>query len=495
MLLICSLATTAFAAGETGSITIKGVAVNGNAAVYSYTAYQMLELESYNAESKAYSYTIKDGWADFFAMDEVKAYFTVDENGYVKWNGPANETEEAAKGRAAAVSKLALAYAKDEGMTGLTDFLIVSGTVKDDKADIKLSGLDLGYYLVDSSAGALCGLTTTDPAAEIDAKNGVPTMNKAVHEDSAAADSWAKENDADIGQTVKYKGTITVQAGAENYVYHDKMSDGLAFTGVTSVTVGNTALEKDTDYKVITAPTDGCTFGCTFEVKFLESFYGKVEPGDEVVINYEAKLTADAVIGGTGNKNEAWLEYGDDKETTHDTTTTKTYGFDLVKTNTDKKLIPGAWFEIYETAEGGTPIQFVADGVEDGHNVYRVATADEIADADVTKHTNLEVVDGCIRIVGLDGDTYYLKETKAPDGYNILKNRKPIELNAVNYVTVNSDNTAADNTGFQVENKTGTELPETGATGIKIFIGVGMFTVIASGLLLVTKKRMSMIED
>ena len=32
-------------------------------------------------------------------------------------------------------------------------------------------GLELGYYLIDSTMGALCGLTTTNPDASINAKN------------------------------------------------------------------------------------------------------------------------------------------------------------------------------------------------------------------------------------------------------------------------------------------------------------------------------------
>ena len=44
-------------------------------------------------------------------------------------------------------------------------------------------------------------------------------------------------------------------------------------------------------------------------------------------------------------------------------------------------------------------------------------------------------------------------------------------------------------------NKTGTMLPETGAEGTFLFITLGMFTVLATGVLLVTKKRMSMIQE
>lgn len=45
---------------------------------------------------------------------------------------------------------------------------------------VTYSGLDLGYYLVDSSMGTLCALTTTNPTVEINEKNTAPTVEKKV---------------------------------------------------------------------------------------------------------------------------------------------------------------------------------------------------------------------------------------------------------------------------------------------------------------------------
>ena len=44
-------------------------------------------------------------------------------------------------------------------------------------------------------------------------------------------------------------------------------------------------------------------------------------------------------------------------------------------------------------------------------------------------------------------------------------------------------------------NKTGTMLPETGGIGTVLFIAFGTLVVLGTGVLLVTKKRMSMIEE
>lgn len=48
--------------------------------------------------------------------------------------------------------------------------------------------------------------------------------------------------------------------------------------------------------------------------------------------------------------------------------------------------------------------------------------------------------------------------------------------------------------GVQVENKTGNKLPETGGTGTVLFVVIGAVVVVGAGVLLVTKKRMNMIQ-
>ena len=58
-------------------------------------------------------------------------------------------------------------------------------------------------------------------------------------------------------------------------------------------------------------------------------------------------------------------------------------------------------------------------------------------------------------------------------------------------VTYNKTSTGT----VKVENKTGAELPSTGGIGTTIFYVVGGLLVVAAGVLLVTRKRMSKSED
>ena len=215
-----ALATTAFAAGTNGSITISNP-VDGQ----TYNAYLMFELESYNTDAGAYSYKITSDWREFVTTGAGKDYFAVDGQDYVTLKDGvtvANDSEAAAT-----IAKAAVAYAASKGLTPAATF--------PKGGSYTVSGLTLGYYVIDSTLGTLCGLTTTKPSATIREKNQTPTNEKTVEEDSNHV--YGDKNDADIGQAVNFKSTITAQAGAENYVFHDKMSAGLTYGSVTSVTL------------------------------------------------------------------------------------------------------------------------------------------------------------------------------------------------------------------------------------------------------------------
>ena len=235
-------------------------------------------------------------------------------------------------------------------------------------------------------------------------------------------------------------------------------------------------------YTVVTA---GLTDGCTFEVRFTQEFCDHLKTNDKVIVYYEAMLNRNAIVAADGNPNEAALEYGEHNKTTADMTTTKTYGFDLVKTDSQNKLIDGAEFRIYDAATGGNEVKVVLmdDGV-----TYRRARADE-------EGVSIKVKDGQVRIVGFDNGTYYLEETKSPEGYNQLTARQSFTIADGNLDAVFNDGIFSTGSGVHVVNKTGSMLPETGGMGTTLFITIGAMMVMAAGCLLVTKKRMSMIED
>jgi len=488
--LVLSMAAVPAFADETGSITINNVPTAEDDDGTIYNIYRLLDLPTYNLADGKYSYVINDSWVNFFkegtgALD----YVSVENGKYVTWSNAKDDEDTVGK-----FAQLALAYAKEAGINPTASSKNGDMTVTTDSQTKVTSGkftnLPLGYYLVDSNVGALCGLTTTNPNASINAKNGRPTIDKQVQEDSTK--SYGYINTADIGQLVYYQITINVHAGAQNYVLHDMMADGLTFKEidrVEHVVPGTGTHEADPDMYTVT--TTGLADDCDFEISFTDEFYENVKANDKIIIYYHAMLNRNAVIAEAGNPNEAVLTFGEPTitdgkfESNRSTTTTYTYAFDLVKTDSQNVLLDGAEFKIYDAAEGGNEIAVVLmdDGV-----TYRRARADETG-------TTIIVKDGKVRIVGFDNGTYYLEETKEPQGYNKLTSRQSFTISDSNRDAIFNGDIFSTGSGVHVVNKTGTILPETGGFGTTMFILIGGLAVLAAGVLLFVNKRMSQIAE
>lgn len=482
--------TSGTSAKNDGKITITNAVPK-----QTYTIYRILELESFSdktAENSGnYAYKATSKWKEFVESETGKTYLETDGSGYVTWVKNADP---------AAFAKEALAYAKNstKPIAAEESKNAPDATVGSTTSTVTFENLGLGYYLVDSSVGALCSLDTTAKEVEIQEKNGVPSVEKKVQEDSTS--KWESSNTADIGQTVNFQTTITAQAGAQNYVLHDKMSEGLTFDKIDSVKVGDTPLVANTDYVTERENTgDGCTFHITFTSTYCES----IKTETIITVTYSATLNKDATIAGDGNKNETWLKYGESSQTTHETTTTKTYEIPVYKfTNTKdtngnitKKPLLNAKFTLTKESEP-TAIKLVKVSNADDSNpydVYRVAmnsdTTGVINNGEITTPST-----GKFKIQGLDADTYYLTETKQPDGYNLLKESIKIKIDedgAITYATKSATNLDPMSSGnIEVENKTGSILPSTGGMGTTLFYIFGAILVIGSGVVLITKKRM-----
>ena len=460
MVMVFALATTAYAEGETGSITINDAVVG-----QTYTIYQILDLESYNASVNAYAYKATTAWNTFINSDAIKGtYVEVDAQGYVTWKGSAD---------AAAFAKAAQKYAKDNSIAN-------QGSVTATTTTVSFTGLDLGYYLVDTTLGTLCALDTTNPNVVMEEKNEVPTNVKTVEEDSTG--NYGEKNDADIGQTVNFKSTVTAQAGAENYVFHDTMSAGLTYTGVTGITLNDVAVDTNS-YTVVTT---GLTDGCTFEVRFMQAFCDTLKANDQIVISYTATLNENAVIAGAGNPNTSKVSYGDSSNTkTTPDSQTKTYTWDVdvfkyTMNGETEKALADAKFTLSKNSDGSNPIALVSEG----NNVYRVAKTGETGT--VTEVTTDAT--GKFTIKGLDADTYYLTETAAPAGYNKLAG--PVTIVIGENGVVNGTTEAPQGVDeVKVLNQSGTELPSTGGIGTTIFYVLGGVLAVAAVALLIAKRR------
>lgn len=457
------------------SATTKGkITINSAVAGQTYKIYRILELESYNAGTKSYAYKVTTKWKSFIESADIKdKYVTIDANGYVTWKDGADAVEFAQK---------ALSYAKDKSIAFENDATVATGS-----NTVIFDNLDLGYYLVDSSVGALCGLTTTNNDVTIQEKNGVPSVEKKVQEDSKAGenDEWGKSNTADIGQTVNFQTTITAQPGAQNYVLHDKLDAGLTFSGTVTVKKDDITLTAPDNYSLI---TNTGTEGCTFHVEFKKEFCDTLAKDDKIIVTYSATLNDD-VESNKEYTNETWLKYGENNETTHDKTTTKTFELPVFKyttKNSTETALSGATFTLSKKSDGTGPIKLVSVSKDDTTgDIYRVAKENEATET--TKITEITTTkSGKFTIKGLDADTYYLTETKQPDGYNKLSAPITVVIDENGNITV--DRTTVNE--VKVENNTGSRLPSTGGSGTTLIYILGAILVLGSSVVLITKKRM-----
>lgn len=466
LVMVFALTATAFADATEGdensndsntpTITIDNAVVG-----QTYTIYRILALESYHVDDATtgagqYAYKATTAWENFINGTGIKeVYVDVDTQGYVTWHENAD---------AAAFAKLAQAYAKDNKIDNQgTTIATASEGSTDTVVSVTFNNLDLGYYLLDSSLGTLCALDTTNPNVIIKEKNEVPTNTKNVQEDKDS--SWGTANDADIGQIVTFKSTITIPKGAQNLVFYDKMESGLTLdTNNIKVFTDADMTEElannsEANYSVTTGLTD-----CTFKISFTESYLNSL-PTDSTSTNtttnlyviYTATLNENAVVGGNGNKNESWLTYGEDRtddegntvtsSTTHSETLTYTWEVSVFKYtsgkdsngNETKNGLSGVTFKLSTDETGNDVIKLVPvttnsenesedesnDGDDDNVPVYRVAIGTVGEDGTVSYETNATDTittdsTGKFEIVGLDADTYYLTETATPAGYNKL---------------------------------------------------------------------------
>ncbi|NSG31839.1 SpaH/EbpB family LPXTG-anchored major pilin [Coprococcus comes] len=500
MTMILSMSMTAFAAeASTGTLT-----VNNTVAGKTLDLYQIFTATK-NGDKVAY--TLNSAYEGFFKTKEV--------NGS-PLSGLSGE----------ALSEAAYNYVKeqvgDDGSKGATFakdilgwILSASGETKTaveathrtaNTADTKtvIDNLEYGYYVVYplgatdtstapgngpvKSVASLVSVTGND--ATVNMKSNYPTVVKKVNDKIA--------DDVNIGDTVTYTLTSKVpdMTGYTSYVFNfkDTLSAGLTFKEITSVTVESGENVQNviagTGDNTYTLTQDGQNITITMN-NFLASNANKA--GQEIKVTYTATLNKDAVTGFDANKNSATVEYSnkpgtDNKgESEPSIVDVHTFNFTIFKyylkdqnNKDDKTGLENAEFELYkansEVAGDKVNIKKVTDGE------YRVATPEEAAEEGFKSDIIVSGTNGKVLVKGLDAGTYYLRETKAPEGYNKLLSDIEVKITAtytdgklesykVDYkyngnTTTGSDiKNTTDSPEVAVENKTGAQLPSTGSKG------------------------------
>ena len=551
--LLFSMSVNAFAFDDgKGSITITNATVDNV-----YTLYKIFDASiakdkdnntvvAYSMEktNQFYSYMFNtDGTAK-----EGNVYFVYNTvTGAITLNPEVNE--EAEKTAMFAYLKEMIKTGKKADDTAFT----AADTKTAESQTVVFEGLEYGYYLIYKGAEAAVTIDSNTPNVEVIDKNQIPVgLTKEIYdEDFVGANGeigkWVDLTSANVGDTEEFKINFiaTNYHGDEPIKYYtvlDEYDNALQVNFESfEVKVGNTNLTKgyyhnisetvddkyvgewgdetkDADsaqyyiihtaegkFKVVIPWMTNHDFtGINTEDGFTMAFntVNDVAPTsiydatESVEITYSAVVKDNAEIGanGTNLENKADLEwvYGNETgEGEEDKTDIKVYalGLNKVEQGTTTPLA-GAQFTVYRDAECTKPIYVRPT---DNPNIY-------IYDSENKTESNTNVVTtdatGKIVIIGLEQGTYYLKEVKAPDGYNRLPDNTSVKLGS-------GEGTSGNETFFDkyvantatVENSKGIELPSTGGEGTMRMITIGSIVAIAFAVLLITNKKMSVYQD
>lgn len=489
-IMMMTMTVTAFAAETTHTLTVNangGQDLNGQ----TINLYKLFDVtESGTTESKNYAYTVntqyKAALANVLSIPET------------------SKDEEFAKAVADKTATIQQ-FANDFTAKALTDNLGVTKTsgkiTGENTTSYTFNDLDAGYYLVYVTGGKeiQSSLVTVDKEhTTVNLKTEAPSITKKANTETV-----------EIGQVVQYTvtGSIPDTTGYSEYVYkiHDELSTGLDFVNDAdgAALTGNTVNVKIafTDgADASTAPTTAVLSGTENRTMALDLSAwvrtNQVNKGKEFTVTYYAKVNANAVVT---EKNKATLEYGNNPDDTTTTTPseakTPTYPLDInkIKKESDEKLA-GAKFRLYSSEADAK-----ANDESKAIKVSPVVAGNYVVNPEstTTEFESVKSIEGKsynLHLNGLAEGTYYLVETKAPDGFNKLTAPVVIKITKskdtdVNNWTISKDGTDEKDRIIDIENSTGSLLPSTGGTGVIVFAGVAILLVFGVAVSFIRDKR------
>ena len=386
---------------------------------------------------------------------------------------------------------------------------------------------------------------------ELTAKMDTPEVEKKVkdvNDSTGATTDWQDSADYDIGDEVPFQLTATLANNVSSYKqYHITFVDTLEagkFSAISDLTikVDGVAVGSVTGFNAAVTGEAATTAGFEKTITFTPATGSTYLPttldGKTVTVEFTATLGTGAAIGSAGNANTVELKFsnnpnddqgGEEGKTPPDKVKVFTYKVDVNKVqpgataDADPVALTGANFTLYKEVagtssvaeEGQEPTVSYPAGAQTGATIK--ATFDASIKATALDDAKYYVVVGnktgdaagsTFEFKGVDDGNYVLVETTVPTGYNAWES-VAFTIEATHATTADDPTltsltggdlftgnagsvTVADGTlETNVLNQKGSVLPSTGGIGTTIFYVVGSILVVAAGVLLITKKRMS----
>lgn len=514
--LTVAMGTSAFAApitaaGQTGSITIQGIETDAGLPLNIYKIIDV-NMDETSAQPKEPVYTWNADVAEWVRTN------------YETYIGASNSVTEA----------FSKATAQDlTAFYGAMAAAIADGTITIENAypgtslseatyNVTLSNVSMGQYLIvpHSEGASTYAPATATLFPKWNGEKNCWELDDAAVSIKGSPDDTRKEivgGDASvsIGDVIHYEVNALIpsypsDATAKRFVIGDTMTAGLTFKNDDIKVSFDKAGKQEvpTDCYTVAAPgAEGETFTVTFNYDNLKN---AANGATRVYLTYSATVNENAfdqdALGNsvyTGVNNNPYDDGSYDKKPGPETKA-YTYGIIVTKVGNENAPLSGAEFKLYSDADCTQEIKFVGS-----NGVYTKATAEQ---EDSAVAALVTAADGTLKLQGLGDGTYYLKETKAPGGYNLPQNpvttivltddtgapdgKSDGVLDAYDTNTQKGSTATGTTIAGSAEIKgknlsmtlinttTGFELPVTGGMGTIMFTAVGV-VLMAGGVLLV----------